>query len=89
LATGELFASLGYSFLVGKSTVLYIVNETSKVVWGKLQAKYMPVPNKHDWDEISKVFFEKCYVPNCIGSIGGKHCRLKCPAKAGSLFYNF
>jgi hypothetical protein len=49
----------------------------------------MPVLNKHDWEEISKVFFEKCNVPNCVGSIDGKHCSLKCPAKAGSLFYNY
>jgi hypothetical protein len=65
------------------------VKEKSKVIWGKLQAKYMPVPNKHDWEEISKVFFEKCNVPICIGSTDGKHCRLKCPAKAGSLSYNY
>jgi hypothetical protein len=47
----------------------------------------MPVPNKHDWEEISKVFFEKFNVPICIGSIYGKHCSLKSPAKARSLFY--
>jgi hypothetical protein len=49
----------------------------------------MPVPNKHDWEGVSKVFFEKCNVLDFIGSIDDKRCSLKCPAKAGSLFYNY
>jgi hypothetical protein len=27
-------------------------------------------------------------MPNCIGSIDKKHCRIKCPPKAGSQFYS-
>ncbi|XP_063590541.1 putative nuclease HARBI1 [Penaeus indicus] len=89
VVTGESFTSLGYQFRVGKATVHKIVKETSKAIWETLQPQYLPVPDEHQWEEIARTFFEKWNIPNCIGSIDGKHCRLKCPAKAGSLFYNY
>ena len=55
----------------------------------KLQPQYLRVPDEHQWEEIARTFLEKCNIPNCIGSIDSKHCRLKCPVKAGSLFYNY
>ena len=89
MVTGESFASLGYQFRVGRATVHKIVKETSHAIWETVQPQYLPVPNEHQWEEIARTFFDKCNIPCCIGSIDGKHCRLKCPAGAGSLFYNY
>jgi len=47
------------------------------------------VPTSEEWLRIADEFNEICKVPNCIGSVDGKHCRIKCPANAGSLYFNY
>jgi hypothetical protein len=37
----------------------------------------------------SNKFYSKWSFPNCVGSIGGKHIRLKCPSNSGSMYYNY
>ena len=39
--------------------------------------------------DIAVKFQERWNFPNVIGCIDGKHIRVKCPTKAGSLFYNY
>jgi len=81
--------SLGYSFRVGKNTVQGIVHETSKAIWKVLQPLYMAVPTSEDWLRIADEFNGICKMPNCIGSIDRKHCHIKCPPNAGSLYFNY
>lgn len=47
----------------------------------------MCVPSRDEWMKIAKDYHEKWNMPNCIGSIDGKHCRIQRPPNAGSLFY--
>src|SRR5215510_5619297 len=89
LATWESFASLGYSFRVGKNTIQSIVRESSKAIWKVLQPIYMAVPTSDEWLRMADEFNDSCKMPNCIGSIDGKHCRIKCPPNAGSLYFNY
>jgi hypothetical protein len=49
----------------------------------------MPIPATEDWMKILNLFSDKLYMPNCIGSIDGKHRRIKCPPQAGLLYYNY
>lgn len=42
---------------------------------------------KEVWNEASRGFFERWQIPNCIGSIDGKHVTIKCPPKSGSNYY--
>ena len=49
----------------------------------------MAVPKSEEWLRIADEFNDICKMPNCIGSIDGKHCRIKCPPNAGSLYFNY
>jgi len=50
---------------------------------------YKTVPTSEIWLRIADEFNEICKMPNCIGSIDGKHCLIKCPPNAGSLYFNY
>jgi hypothetical protein len=47
------------------------------------------VPALEEWLRIADEFNEICKMPDCIGSVDGKHCRIKCPPNAGSLYFNY
>jgi hypothetical protein len=41
------------------------------------------------WKKAAAEFADKWNFPNCCGAIDGKHCVMKAPPSAGSLFYNY
>jgi hypothetical protein len=49
----------------------------------------MAVPTSKEWLRIADEFNGICKMPNCIGSIDRKHCRIKSPSNAGSLSFNY
>ncbi|XP_049797751.1 uncharacterized protein LOC126215130 [Schistocerca nitens] len=49
----------------------------------------MPEPNKDEWEQIAKDYDEKWNYPHCIGALDSKHVQIRCPAGAGSLYYNY
>jgi len=49
----------------------------------------MAVPTSEEWLRIADEFNNICKMPNCIGSIDGKHCRIKCPPNTESLYFNY
>jgi hypothetical protein len=49
----------------------------------------MAVPTSEELLQTADEFNDICKMPNCIGSIDGKHCYIKCPPNAGSLFFNY
>lgn len=49
----------------------------------------MPEPSVELWLEIAKRYYKKTNYPNCIGSIDGKHIRIRKPAKSGSYYSNY
>lgn len=44
---------------------------------------------EEEWLSVSRLFFKKWNVPNCCGSIDGKHIRIQCPNNSGSEFFNY
>ena len=89
LATGESFASLGYFFRVAKNKVQGTVRDSRKAIWKVLQPIYVTIPTSEEWLRNADELNEICKIPNCIGSIDGKHCRMKCPPNAESLYFNY
>ncbi|PNF30408.1 hypothetical protein B7P43_G12870, partial [Cryptotermes secundus] len=89
LSTGIAFRQIAFTFRISKSSVASIVIEVSKAIWNSLQKTHMPVPNVECFRKGAKDYFEKWNFPNCLGGIDGKHIRLKCPAKSGSMFFNY
>lgn len=74
---------------MGACTIAKIVHETCQVIWEELVNEFMPVPTKEHWEKISVEYNDKWGFPNCIGSIDGKHCQIKCPKHSGSSHFNY
>lgn len=89
LATGSSFKTLGFSFRMGDNTVGKIVKNVCKLLWETFQPEHMPVPTTTEFQKIAKRFEDIWKFPNCIGALDGKHCRIKCPAHSGSMYFNY
>ena len=50
----------------------------------------MPVPpNVKSFKNIAAEFYNKWNFPHYVGSVDGKHIRIKNPSKSASMFYNY
>lgn len=83
------FRQLALSFRISKSSVSTIVIEVCKAIWDNLNSIHLPTPTIEDFKSIEKEFYEKWDYPNCIGSLDGKHIRIKCPKHFRSMFFNY
>lgn len=73
----------------GETTVGKVIEETTAAIWKCLKNQYMPLPSENMWLEIAQRYEELWNMPNCIGSLDGKHIRIKAPPKSGSAFFNY
>ena len=90
LASGESLWSLAVQFRCGKSTACTIVKHISDALYQAFSANYLSAPESEiEWEKVAEEFYAKWNFPLCLGALDGKHVRMKCPAKAGSLFYNY
>jgi len=71
---------------MGASTVRSIVIEACVALWTVLQPIHMAVPTEQNLKKVADQYWNLGEFPNCVGSIDGKHIRLKCPANSGSMF---
>lgn len=49
----------------------------------------MPKPNEATFKSTEREFRERWNFPNVVGCLDGKHIRIRCPHKSGSLYYNY
>ncbi|XP_065312788.1 uncharacterized protein LOC135922330 [Gordionus sp. m RMFG-2023] len=89
METGCRYPTLAYSFKIGISTVQKIISTTCQAIWQTLVGKHMPPPTLTDFERIAKEFEVNWNLPNCVGCIDGKNCRIRKPPHSGSGFYNY
>ncbi|GFQ79451.1 putative nuclease HARBI1, partial [Trichonephila clavata] len=89
LATGDLMASLSYSFRIGHSTTSTIIRETCEAISSSLQPIVLAKPDRNIWLDIAEGYHEQWQFPNCLGAIDGKHVLMQAPPKSGSRFHNY
>lgn len=89
LATGDLPFSIALAFRVGEFTVREVVKEVCLVLIKVLQPLYLSLPTEEDWKKCQHGYWKRWNIPNCVGSVDGKHVRLRCPPNSGSLYYNY
>lgn len=49
----------------------------------------MPIPNTEKWLEGAERFHAFWNLPNCTGSLDGKHICIKAPPNSGSAYINY
>lgn len=74
---------------MGRTTVGAIAKKTCLILWEELQPDHMPQPTECSFKTTAEDYWKLWNFPNCVGSIDGKHIRIKCPAHSGSMFYNY
>ncbi|KAJ8935465.1 hypothetical protein NQ318_007568 [Aromia moschata] len=89
LATGDSYRALTYYFMRGLTTISNIIATTTEAIWTVLQPKYMSTPTPEKWTSIADRYYTLWNIPNCLGSLDGKHFRIKRLPKTGSTFYNY
>ncbi|XP_074038466.1 uncharacterized protein, partial [Leptinotarsa decemlineata] len=89
LASGCTFTELHYTYRIGISTASKIVKEVCKAIWMVLRVECIPTPTREMWKSIASDFETIAYFPHCIGAVDGKHIRLTCPFRSGSMYFNY
>jgi len=74
---------------ISKSAIASIIKETTCAIWTALQAQHMASRTEEIFQETAKDFNIRCNFPNCVGSIDGKHIRIKCSPNSGSQYFNY
>lgn len=89
MATGESFRSLAFAFRISQSYTTRIIQLVLKSLSSRLTGKLLKPPSPEDSIRIAGEYWDRWNFPNCVGAIDGKHIRIFCPGKSGSLFFNY
>lgn len=83
------FRSLSHSFRMGVTTVALCVHETCAAICEILGPLHLSFPTVTELELGARTMFEKWNFPNCVGAVDGKHVRIQCPPKSGTMFFNY
>lgn len=89
MATGESFRSLAFGFRISNSWISHIVKNVLEAISERLLQVAIPQPTEAILRDSEAKYRKKWNFPNCVASIDGKHIRVTCPSKTGSLHFNY
>ena len=90
LASGNCYSSMQYGWRVPHNTQSLVVREVCQAIVDEYLPEVMNCPTTPEgWRPIAERFLNKWNFPHACGAIDGKHIACKCPAKSGSLYYNY
>lgn len=89
LATGATYSDLSFAFLMGKSTICYLIKDVLTALWKELCPIHMPVPTQDTFMDIAQDYYLMWDIPHCVGSIDVRHIRIKKPARSASRYFNY
>ncbi|XP_011874935.1 PREDICTED: uncharacterized protein LOC105565924 isoform X4 [Vollenhovia emeryi] len=60
------------------------------VIYEVLRNDYLQTPTTIvEWEHVANDYLRLWNVPNCIGSMDGRHIEFRAPFKDGSLYHNY
>jgi len=90
LASGDSYHSLMYGFRVAHNTISVVIREVCEAIIAELAEEMIPTPTTtEEWKKISDDFSKRWNFQHCLGALDGKHIAIRCPKKAGSVYYNY
>ena len=89
LAHGDSIRKNEWFYNIGLSTVKKIIPEVCYVLCEVLAPLFLRFPSRQQFRVIANDFMTELHMPNCIGALDGRHCRIKKPPNSGSLFFNY
>ena len=90
LATGDSYTSLSYAFRVSVSSISKMIPQVCQALINELGQELLDTPvTPAAWLAMEEQFRLRWQVPHAVGAIDGKHVRIKCPARGGSVFFNY
>ena len=90
LSSGESYGDLAVHWCVSKAIVHKIIVEVCSAIIDEFMDETLYLPrSKAVWIHEADEFYRQWNLPNCVAAVDGKHIRIKCPAKGGSLYYNY
>lgn len=72
-----------------RSTASKFFYRVCKAIIHILNSLEIPAPNTEMWLHNAREFWEKWNFPNCVCAADEKHVTMFCPARSGSLYYNY